>query len=72
VQLKLNKIAKEMIEKGFKSTDLDKNAFVDAIIEMLDGRELFTLISEEMEILEDENHPEPKDLESYLERMGEV
>lgn len=71
MKLRLDEIAQEMINAGFNSSDFDKDSFTNRVIEILDSKDLFALIADEMTLIEDENHPEPRNIDEYLERIGE-
>lgn len=72
-KIHLDDIAEKLIEKGFTSRDIDSNDLTDRVLEILqDEYELFTALEEEMQKIEDDNHPEPRDVGEYLEKIGEV
>ncbi len=71
MKLRLDEIAQKMINAGFTSSDFDKDSFTNRVVEILDSKDLFALIADEMTLIEDENHPEPRNIDEYLERIKE-
>ena len=72
MNLRLDEIAKKLIEDGFSSLDFDKESFTNRIIEILDDKDLFVLISEEMQVIEDEMMDQRKiSCEDYVGRFGQ-
>jgi hypothetical protein len=72
-KIHLDDIAEKLIERGFSSQDIDSDDLTNAVVELLqDEYDLFTALEEELQKIEDKNHPEPRDIEDYLEKIGEV
>lgn len=72
MKLQLDQIARKMKDLGFSSKNAYDEDFINRIIEMLDNRELFTLIGEEMQIIEDEESENKKmNYEDYVGRFGQ-
>jgi hypothetical protein len=72
-KIHLDDIAEKLIERGFSSRDIDSDDLTNAVVELLqDDYELFTALEEKMQTIEDGNHPEPRDVGEYLEKIGEV
>jgi hypothetical protein len=72
----MNEVAEIMLKKGFESNDVNESGFLDELswtidLEIVDKAYLKEL-SREMEEIEHENHPKPKSLGEYLEKIGEV
>lgn len=72
----INEVAQKMVEKGFEANDVNESGFLDELswtinLEIADKSYLKEL-SREMEEIEQENHPKPKSLGEYLEKIGEV
>jgi hypothetical protein len=72
MKLRLNEIAEELIEKGFTSNQVDSDELTNRVIEILANKGFFENLHDEMTLIEDENHPEPKNLGEYLEKIGEI
>lgn len=73
---KIKEVAEIMLKKGFESNDVNESGFLDELswtidLEIVDKAYLKEL-GEEMEEIEDENHPSPRTLLDYLEKIGEV
>ena len=72
MKLQLDQIAKKMINAGFSSSDVDKESFTNRIVEILGDKDLFNLISEEMQILEEERESSiPLSYEDYVGRYSQ-
>jgi hypothetical protein len=71
MKINIAEIAEQLRKKGFTILDIDSDDLTDAVIELLDEKELFVELSEEMEKLEDQERNVETELE-YLEKIGEV
>jgi hypothetical protein len=71
MKLRLNEIAEELIEKGFTSNQINSDELTNRVIEILADKGFFENLQDEMTLIEDENHPEPRNLGEYLEKIGE-
>lgn len=72
MKIKLDYLAEQLIDEGFSTMDIDSNELTNRVIELLDEQDFFSNLLEEMQIVEDNNHPEPKNIGDYLEKIGEV
>lgn len=54
MKLRLDEIAQEMINRGHSSINFDSDDFINAVLEILAEKDLFTLIGDEIHLLEDE------------------
>jgi hypothetical protein len=74
--MKINEIAEKMIKRGFESNDINESGFLDELSWIVDfelvNKKYLTELKAEMELVEQENHPKPKSLGEYLEKIGEV
>lgn len=70
-KIHLDQIAQELIDKGFTSQQIDSEELVNRVIEILADKSFFENLQDEMTLIEDENHPEPRTREEYLEKIGE-
>ena len=68
MKLRLDEIAKELKSKGLTSQD----DLIDAVVDVLAEKDLFYLIQDELEVLEDEEKSEKMSELDYLESIGEV
>jgi hypothetical protein len=68
MKLRLDEIAKELKSKGLTSQD----DLIDAVVDILAEKDLFYLIQDELEVLEDEEKSEKMTELDYLESIGEV
>ena len=72
MKIKLDYLAEQLIDQGFSTKDIDSNELTNRVIELLDEQDFFSNLLKEMQIVEDNNHPEPKNIGDYLEKIGEV
>jgi hypothetical protein len=72
MKLRLDEIAKELIDKGFSSYDVDSPSIEQKILEILADKGFFENLSSEMELIEDEEKSEKMTYTDYLEKIGEV
>jgi hypothetical protein len=68
MKLRLDEIAKELKNKGLTSQD----DLIDGVVDILAEKDLFYLIQDELEVLEDEEKSEKMTELDYLESIGEV
>ena len=61
--------ARELKEKGFSSINIDSEDLTNTVLEMLGDKNFFVILHEELLLLEE---GEPKSLDDYLEKIGEV
>lgn len=71
MRIRLENIAEQLISEGFKSQEIDSEKLTNRVIEILGDLDLFTNLHDEMTLIEDENHPEPRTMFEYMERLGE-
>ena len=71
MKLRLDEIAQELIDKGFTSQDIDSAKLEQEILQILSDKSFFENLQDEMTLIEDENHPEPRTRAEYLEKIGE-
>lgn len=73
MKLDIDRIAEKMKNKGWNSRDETQERFFTALSNiLLEDTEIVEKVLEEMEKIEDENHPSPRTLLDYLEKIGEV
>lgn len=73
MKLDIEKIAEKMKNKGWSSRDETQERFFTALSNiLLEDTEIVEKVLNEMERIEDENHPSPRTLLDYLEKIGEV
>ena len=72
-KIHLDDIAEKLVESGLTSRDIDSDDLTNRVIEILQNDyDFFTALEEKMQEIEDDNHPEPRDVGEYLEKIGEV
>jgi len=72
-KIHLDDIAEKLIESGLTSRDIDSDDLTNRVVEILQNDyDFFTALEEKMQEIEDNNHPEPRDIGEYLEKIGEV
>jgi hypothetical protein len=73
MKLDINRIAEKMKNEGWTSRDETQERFFTALSNiLLEDTEIVEKVLEEMEKIEEENHPSPRTLLDYLEKIGEV
>jgi hypothetical protein len=68
MKLRLDEIARELKNKGLSSGD----DLTEGLLEILEGKDLFLLLADEMSVIEDEEKSEKMTYLDYLEKIGEV